>query len=103
MLHCIAEVSNEDMMRVFASAGPSCVVDPEQKDDNGLSPLDTFDQRTMSAPAGLREKFLELLQIFAQRRRHSLSTEEAEADGELFFDALDNLGDEDGMNPHRNP
>jgi hypothetical protein len=93
VLHCIAEVSNEDMMRVFASTGPHCVVDPEQKDHNGLTPLDTFDQRTISAPLELREKFVELLQIFAQRHRHSLSVEEDEADGDLFFDAVDNWDD----------
>lgn len=102
VLHCIAEVSNEDMMEVFASVDPWYVVDPEQRDDNGLSPLDTFDQRTMSAAPGLRGKFLELLQIFARRHRHSLGTEEAEADGELFFDALDNLGDENVTNPREN-
>lgn len=93
VLHCIAEVSNEDMMKVFASTGPWCVVDPEQRDHNGLTPLDTFDQRPNGAPLGLREKFVELLQMFAQRYRHSLNVEEDEADGEQFFDALDDWED----------
>ena len=93
VLHCIAEVCNEDIMRVFASTGPWCVVDPDQKDHNGRTPLDTFDQRTISAPFGLRDKFLDLLQVFAQRYAHSLRVEEDEADGEQFFDALDNWHD----------
>lgn len=96
VLHCVAEVSNEDMMRVFASTGPWCVLDPEQRDNNGRTPLDTFDERTISAPLELREKFVELLDIFAQRYRHSLGVEEEDADGEQqFFDALDTWDDAD--------
>lgn len=93
VLHCVAEVSNEDMIRVFATTGPSCVLDPEQKDNNGKTPLGTFDERTISAPAGLREKFVELLQIFAQRYRNSLSVEDDDADEEQFFDASDKWDD----------
>lgn len=93
VLHCIAEVSNEDMMRVFATTGPWCVVDPEQRDNNGRTPLDTFDARTISAPPGLRDKFVELLQIFAERYRHSLSVEDDDADEEQFFDASDKWDD----------
>lgn len=96
VLHCVAEVSNEDMMRVFASTGSWCVVDPEQRDNNGRTPLDTFDERTISAPLELREKFVELLDIFAQRYRHSLGVEEEDADAEQqFFDALDTWDDAD--------
>ncbi|KAI7788295.1 hypothetical protein LA080_012362 [Diaporthe eres] len=93
VLHCVAEVSNEDMMRVFATTGPWCVVDPEQRDNNGRTPLDTFDARTISAPFGLREKFVELLQIFAERYSHSLSVEDDDADEEQFFDASDKWDD----------
>lgn len=93
VLHCVAEVSNEDMMRVFATTGPWCVIDPEQRDNNGRTPLDTFDERTISAPFGLREKFVELLQIFARRYRHSLIAKEEDADEEQFFDASDNWDD----------
>lgn len=89
VLHCVAEVSNEDMMRVFAETAPWCVVDPEQRDKNGRTPLDTFDARTISAPVGLRETFVELLQIFAERYRHSLGGEDDDADEEQFFDASD--------------
>lgn len=93
VLHCIAEVSNEDMMRTFATTGPWCVVDPEQRDDKGRTPLDTFDARTISAPAGLREKFVDMLQIFAERYRHSLRVEDDDGDEEQFFDASDKWDD----------
>ncbi|KAK2615814.1 hypothetical protein N8I77_002540 [Diaporthe amygdali] len=87
VLHCIAEVSNEDMMAVFATTDPSCSVDPEQRDNNGRTPLDTFDQRTISAPLELREKFVGLLQLFAQRFKDNPGIEEEEVDTEEFFDA----------------
>lgn len=93
VLHCIAEVSNEDMMRVFATTGPWCVVDPEQRDNKDRTPLDTFDARTISAPPELREKFVELLQIFAERYRHSLNVEDDDAEEEQFFDASDKWDD----------
>lgn len=93
VLHCIAEVSNEDMMRVFAETGPWCVVDPEQRDDNGRTPLDTFDARPIKAPVRLRETFVDLLQIFAERHRHSSRVEDDDADEEQFFDASDKWDD----------
>lgn len=93
VLHCIAEVSNEEMMTVFATTDPSYVVDPDQKDNHGRTPLNTFDERTMSATPELREKFVGLLQVFAQRFNRHLSVEEEEVDGEEFFDASDKWDD----------
>ncbi|KAL1878217.1 hypothetical protein Daus18300_002134 [Diaporthe australafricana] len=93
VLHCIAEVSNEEMMTVFATTDPSYVVDPEQKDNHGRTPLNTLDERTMPATPELREKFVALLQVFAQRFRRDLSIEEDEVDGEEFFDASDKWDD----------
>ncbi|KAI3395390.1 hypothetical protein diail_1381 [Diaporthe ilicicola] len=93
VLHCIAEVSNEDMMAVFAATDPSHLVDPEHRDIHGRTPLNTFDERTPSAPAELREKFVGLLQVFAQRIKRDLDVEEEEVDRDEFFDASDRWDD----------